>query len=201
MALRPDYISVDDMRAQARIDDVDDDAELALAITSASRAVDRYCNRQFGLAETPTARAYTAWWNPDIDAWQVDLFDLSTDDIVVTAGEITITAAGYRLGPLNAEADGLPYTELVFTSAAEATPSCAEGDVVVTGVWGWLTIPDPVKQATKLQAARFVKRRDAPFGIAGSVDLGSEMRLLSKLDPDVAVALAGPNLCRPRLVG
>jgi hypothetical protein len=41
-----------------------------------------------------------------------------------------------------------------------------------------------------LQASRFYARRDSPYGVAGSPDLGSEVRLLSKVDPDVAVSLA-----------
>jgi hypothetical protein len=36
-----------------------------------------------------------------------------------------------------------------------------------------------------MQASRLLSRRDAPFGIAGSPEMGSEMRLLAKLDPDV----------------
>jgi hypothetical protein len=51
--------------------------------------------------------------------------------------------------------------------------------------------PAPVKLACMLQASRLVKRRDSPFGVAGSPEFGSELRLLSKLDPDVE------NLLRP----
>lgn len=52
-------------------------------------------------------------------------------------------------------------------------------------------VPKPVSIATKLQASRWYKRRDAPFGVAGSPELGSELRLLPKLDPDVEVLLNG----------
>jgi hypothetical protein len=56
-----------------------------------------------------------------------------------------------------------------------------------------------VLAAAKLQCARWNFRRDAPAGVAGSPDQGSEIRLLSRLDPDVAVSLAG--LSRPRRAG
>lgn len=49
------------------------------------------------------------------------------------------------------------------------------------------TIPDSIVMACLLQAGRFYKRRDALFGIAGSPEMGNEMRLLAKLDPDVAL--------------
>jgi hypothetical protein len=52
-------------------------------------------------------------------------------------------------------------------------------------------IPDAVKAACLIQASRFFTRRYAPFGVAGSPDSGSEIRLLAKVDADVAVIL-GP---------
>lgn len=52
-------------------------------------------------------------------------------------------------------------------------------------------VPATVKLATEMQASRWAKRRDAPFGIAGSPEMGSELRLLPKLDPDVEVLLNG----------
>ena len=52
-------------------------------------------------------------------------------------------------------------------------------------------VPASVKLATEMQASRWAKRRDAPFGVAGSPELGSELRLLPKLDPDVEVLLSG----------
>jgi hypothetical protein len=61
--------------------------------------------------------------------------------------------------------------------------------VQVTATWGWTAVPATIKKATLLQASRFYKRRDAPFGVAGSPDMGSEMRLLAKVDPDVEVML------------
>lgn len=51
-------------------------------------------------------------------------------------------------------------------------------------------IPDAVKLACTIQAARFFKRRDAAFGVAGSPELGNELRLLAKLDPDVALLVS-----------
>lgn len=51
-------------------------------------------------------------------------------------------------------------------------------------------IPAGVTQACLLQASRFFARRYSPFGIAGSPENGSELRLLSRVDPDVAVVLA-----------
>jgi len=62
--------------------------------------------------------------------------------------------------------------------------------VITANPWGWSAVPVPVKEATYLQASRFHSRRDSPYGIAGSPDQGSELRLLSRVDPDVAVSLS-----------
>lgn len=61
-------------------------------------------------------------------------------------------------------------------------------------------VPSMVKLATQLQASRWAKRRDAPFGIAGSPEMGSELRLLARLDPDVEILLGGWG-DRPRAGG
>jgi hypothetical protein len=56
-----------------------------------------------------------------------------------------------------------------------------------------------VHTATLLQGGRLYTRRSALFGIAGSPESGSEMRLLSKVDPDVAVMLRGyRRIARPK---
>jgi hypothetical protein len=61
--------------------------------------------------------------------------------------------------------------------------------VKVTALWGWTAVPVAVKQATLLQASRFFSRRHSPYGVAGSPELGSEIRLLARVDPDVGVSL------------
>ena len=114
------------------------------------------------------------------------------DDLSAAAG-LTVTSDGvavtdYTLMPLNAEADGRPYTWIIFGG----TVSTIEGAISLTSTaWGWSAVPASVVQATELQASRFFKRRDAPFGVAGSPDMGSELRLLARLDPDVDVLLTG----------
>lgn len=198
MAWAPDYVTLDEMRDLARIDDLEDDAVMALAIATASRAIDDHTNRQFGLVAGPEARSYMArpdyvggWWVVDIDDLQ------TTTGLAVEVDGATVSE--HRLEPVNAAAEGRPWTRLAFTDDSEAYPSCHPHRVDVTARWGWTAVPDTVKQATLLQASRLTKRRDAPFGVAGSPEIGSELRLLAKVDPDVAVSLRG--YLRPRAVG
>lgn len=189
MAWKPDYATADDLKAYLRIADTVDDAQAALAVTAASRAVDQAADRQFGLVDAPEARVYTARWSRSRCRWVVDV-----DDLMTTAGLVVAVPAGtittYKLQPGNAAAKGRPWTRLLINRESGVQPTDDPDDVTVTARWGWTAVPTTIKEATLLQASRFFKRRDAPFGIAGSPDMGSEMRLLAKVDPDVAVAIA-----------
>lgn len=189
MAWAPDYVEVDDLASYLRVEDVFDDAQMALAITSASRAVDYETNRQFGRTDSTEARTYFA--KPD---WEWGYSYIEIDDLMITGSpEVTIdgdAVTTFVLEPVNASQKGRPWTSIRFTADSEFKPSTFSNEVIVTApYWGWSSIPDTIKQATLFQASRFLKRRDAPFGVAGSPDLGSELRLLSRVDPDVAVAL------------
>lgn len=190
MVWAPDYAQTSDLKSYLRIDDSDDDAQIGLAITAASRAADRYCNRQFGVTDGLEERSYTAAWDRRRRRWVVEIDDLMT----VVGLEITTDAGtidAYQLEPINAEFQTQPWTRVVVDPASAVAPTTDENGVQVTATFGWSAVPTPVKQATLLQASRIFKRRDAPFGVAGSPQEGSELRLLARVDPDVEVAL-GP---------
>lgn len=188
MAWAPDYVSVDDLSDYLRIPDIDDDVQLGLAAAAASRAVDQECARQFGQIAAAEPRIYTARYDHGRYRWVLDIDDLQ--DATGLAVDVDGTAvATFQLEPVNATADGIPWTRILFTPDSEAIPSSSPYRAEVTAKWGWTAVPTIVQQATMLQASRFFTRRNAPFGIAGSPDQGSEMRLLARVDPDVAVIL------------
>lgn len=198
MAWAPDYLTLDDAKTFADNTKGTHDADISVAITAASRSIDDYCNRQFGKVAAAEERLYTAWPDLDRGVWVVDIDDLMTvTNLVVTvAGTVTTT---FRKEPVNAAAESKPWTRLTFDpAAASIVPTGVDFEVSVTGIWGWSSVPVAVTQAARLQVNRFVKRRVAPFGVAGATDDGSPLRLLSRLDPDVQVALRG--YVRPRCV-
>lgn len=192
MAWAPDYVSASDLKSYVRIGDTDDDVQIGLAISAASRAVDRATHRQFGVTASAEDRYYTAFYDEVRLQWVVPIDDVQTSTgLTVAAGvlgsEVTIT--DYRKVPVNAAAEGKPWTELIVGSASATQPTDLEFGVKVHATFGWTAVPSAVKQATLLQASRFLTRRNSPYGIAGSPEVGSELRLLAKLDPDVEVAL------------
>lgn len=192
MAWAPDYVTAAELKAYLRIDDAVDDAQVALAITAASRAVDRHTNRQFGVVAAAEERTYTAEYDKHRARWVVEIDDLMTQTgLVITTEDGTIDV--FSLKPGNAPQAGAPWFRVVVEPESAVKPTCDEDGVTVEALWGWTAVPTAIKQATLLQASRFFTRRNAPFGVAGSPEVGSEMRLLAKVDPDVAVTL-GPYM-------
>lgn len=196
MAWAPDYAEVDDLADFARIPDDVDDVEIALAISAASRAIDLRCHRQFGLVAAPEARYYTPRYDHRRCRWVVEIDDLMTVTglevmaDLADAGTYTLAIDAFALKPVNAQPTGRPWTSFEVLPASANQPVSNRDSVEVTARFGWTTVPDPVKQACLLQAHRFLTRRNAPFGVAGSPADGSELRLQAKVDPDVSVSLA-----------
>jgi hypothetical protein len=203
MPWRPDYITEAELSAFVRVGDDVDDVQVAAAATSASRAIDHHCTdggrigRQFGLVDAPEVRYYTPRWSRRRGVWIIEI-----DDLMTTVGLIVATAAGaiteYDLEPRNAVVKGKPWTRIAIRKTNTVRIEGEDYEFGPTGRWGWTTIPVPVKQAAKLQGSRFLNRRDSPYGIAGSPQQGSELRLLARVDPDVAVSLA--DFVRKKLV-
>ncbi|KWX19887.1 hypothetical protein AFM11_33450 [Mycolicibacterium wolinskyi] len=168
-----------------------DNAELVLAIETASRSVDRICNRQFGKTETLETRYYTARFDRNRRRWIIDVDDFATVDglIAETVGaQYDSEITGYLPAPVNAVLDGKVWTQLVVDPASSAVPDATEHGVRVTATWGWPAIPPTIKLATLIQASRLFSRRHAPFGVAGNPEVG-QLRLLERLDPDVAISV------------
>jgi len=194
MTITNGYATRNQVKAALRIgtaDTIDDDL-IDNCVGAASRLIDGYCNRRFWSAGTVT-RVYQA----------EDSFYCSIDDIAGTAitlrtssfadgnFDVTWTATDYQLEPLNGNLDGLTWSYDKIRAIGDylfPTVNANYGEqalVQVTAVFGWPAIPEPVTQATIIQASRIFKRYDSPLGVAGFGDLGA-IRVSRYLDPDMA---------------
>lgn len=193
MPLRTDYCTPAELKAWLRIGDAGDDLLVADAITAVSRVIDGHCNRPFGNITTAATRYYT-WDTTKEEGRQLLLIDdvYTVTDLAVTVdtdgdgdGDVTIVSGtDFDLWPRNAAADEMPWFGIMMRpSSATWLPRYASG-IAVTARFGWATVPVPVKQATIILAAERFARRNAPFGVAGSPEIGSEIRLLRAIDPD-----------------
>lgn len=194
MAWKPDYVTAAELKTYLRISGSSDDTLIGVCVTSASRAVDHACGRQFGKLAAAAPFLYQ-WDGRCIDGYAA----LPVDDLMVTTN-LAVEADGtaltvdtdYVLWPYDAPTKGKPWTHLLRVAGGEGWPviggwPATQGALVeVTAIFGWTAVPAEVKQATYLQAARLYAARNAPYGIAGSPDQGSELRLLERLDPNAA---------------
>lgn len=176
--------------------DTGDDTLLELAVETASRWIDHYTGRRFWIDVAVVARTYTATTYNLLDVDPISTLTglvVKTDDNDDGTYETTWTiGTDFRAAPANAAANGVPWNQLVAIGSRTfptATSRRFPG-VEVTAKGGWPAAPpSDIKQACLLQSARLWKRKDAPFGVAGSADFG-EMRLLSALDPTVTDLLS-----------
>ncbi len=205
MAITNGYTTLATMRALFRIATVDatEDGLIESAVTASSRAIDTHCNRKFWLDPSATMRVYSpvgsstpAWsgsgrTSRDLEVHDIATltgfavdFDLDGDGVFETA----VDPATFWTLPLNAIVDGDPIKWLRRKLAGWPWQ---EASVRVTAKHGWAAVPSVVRQACEIQAHRLYKRRDAAFGVTGSPEVGGELRLLERLDPDVQVMLSG----------
>lgn len=193
MTWQPDYITTAQLKSYLRIPDTVDDTELGFAITAASRAIDHATNRQFGQVSPVEARVYSARYDRSWSRWVVDTDDISSATGLLVAVDdnddqvFDKSITDFRLAPVNEDEKGRPWTQIVLNADSATMPTATRASVQVTALWGWAAVPTAIKEAALVQSARFFYRREAPFGIAGSPTVGSELRLLAVVDPDVAV--------------
>ena len=176
----PEYITLVDLKDVVDVDDTADDVYLSLLPSAVSRAVDRATLRQFGQVSTVEERTYRTTYSRSRGSWRAIIDDLQDETGLV------VPNTSYSFGPDNADKLGKPWTYVDFTEDP-AGDRC--GYLSMTALWGWSAVPDAVSLASFLQANRWSSRKDSPFGIAGSPDQGTELRLLARVDPDVAVSL------------
>lgn len=180
MAWEPDYVTAAELKSYMQDTSTADDALYALWATTASRAVDNYCHRQFGSVSAEAREYETTYWR-HLGKYVAYIDDLQTVTGLEVLDENGDEITDYSLMPVNALKKGKPYERI-------AVDVC--GPLTITAPWGWTAVPSPAKVASRLQGARFAVRKSSPFGVAGSPDQGNEIRLLAQLDPDLKTALA-----------
>jgi hypothetical protein len=195
MTITNGYATRNQVKAALRIGTADtlDDDLIDNCVGAASRLIDGYCNRRFWQSGTAEARIFQA----------EDSFYCSIDDIAGTAltlksstqadgtFDLTWSRSDYQLEPLNGNLDGLTWSYDKIRAVGDylfPTVNANYGEqalVQVTAIFGWPAVPEPVTQATIIQASRIFKRYDSPLGVVGFGDLG-QIRVSRYLDPDMA---------------
>lgn len=163
MALGDPYAVPADL--ELRLDTTDDGTFPAL-LEAASRAVEGFCGRQFNKTTVATARRFRA----------VDPARLPVDDFHTTTGlAVAVDGVAWVLadvdprpwdGVVNGQT-GWPYFDLFAVD--RYWPNKRRPTVSVTAQWGWVAVPEAIKQATLDVAAVMVAGSGGSSGAVRSM--------------------------------
>lgn len=183
MAIVNPYATLEDLKARLDIENTDMDAILEQIIEAASRQVDGWCRRTF--TDGDAVRSLTA----DSGCLMIlpeDLFEITS--IAVDRDGDGVYETPWETTDVDTQPYPGPY-QVLRPRNGKSFPTHRYA-VQVTGLWGFGgDVPPAIREATLLQAARLYKRKDAPFGIAGTADHG-QLQTISKIDPDVKELIA-----------
>ena len=170
-------------------------------IEAVSRWIDAYCGRIFYTTSSET-RVYTP---------TTPLLTVTDDIATITSVKIdtgsraygtTLAATDYDTIPFNTASTVMPIMGLKITpNGTQRFYPSIEKSVQVVGTFGvpaactWL---EQVREACEIQCARIYKRKDAPFGVIGTGQLG-QVSVIEGLDSDVKAMLDYPlrRMVRP----
>jgi len=199
MAITNGYATLADFQAWAGVTSptAAEDSRGEMAVMAASRMVDEHTGRFFWTASAVTK--YATPVAPDLLLVDdlVSVTTLKTDDDGDGVFETTWAAStDFYLAPRN---NAVAYPVRPFWEVAVAPGGRyafipgRRWHVQIVGTWGWAAVPEMVKLATLIQATRLYKRKDAPFGAAGSSQIAGPILMKGDepMDGDAVRLLAG----------
>lgn len=185
------YVTTAEMKTILNLTGSTYDAELDLAVSAASRGIDARTGRRFSADTSASSRTFYTLSPAFLTVG--DFLELSSVSWLYN-GALTDFKAELALVPSPPLKAGPPWGALrtvpdnTTGTGLTALPS-SSSTITVTAKWGWPAVPDAVKQAARILAARYFRRpREAAFGVAG-LGVDSSAVYVSKYDPDVDALL------------
>lgn len=183
MAITNGYATLSQLKTYLSTSTTNEDSRMESAIESASRAIDAECRRVF-------------YSFSDVRYYQAEASDyIALPDDVLTITElacdrgnrnyVTLSVTDYELEPGHT-----PYTSIHQSPTSRQPFPTNRRGIRITGTFGHNTTgsyPDAINQACLILAVRFLKRRDAAFGVIGTPELGYT-RIQAK-DPEVRMLI------------
>lgn len=176
MTITNGLCTLNDVKTAMRITDSLDDTSLELAVETASRQIEAYCNRRFTADSVATPRVYAA-----TGPWLLDIDDIwSTSGLIIATGTTAGTyptvwqSSDYQLEPLNGilNAQAWPYTRIRAIASQTFPIYAGQALVQVTAKWGWASVPVAVRTAAIRQSQHIFTSRDLPLGATAFGETG-----------------------------
>lgn len=187
MAIGDNYITTQELKDYMSIQTGQYDARITSVCAAVSRDVEDWCHRQFNQETAATARKYRpvgyALSMVD-DFYTTSGLIIATDDDDDGVFETTWTTADYELRPLNGMMNGRtgwPYWQIGAAGFSKRFHSTRHANVQVTAMWGWTSVPTPVKEACLMLGADTFQVKDTRLGIAGADQFGTIVRVRDSL--------------------
>lgn len=177
-----DYATIEELKQRLGLSDTIDDAQFAIAVSGASRAIEGATGRYFWKgADTRTYVPESIWMQTVDDL--VSVTTLKTDQDGDGVYETTWNAStDYELAlgdwsyNVSASGEQRPYTQIRVISGGRLFPFTwaftRQDRIQVAGTFGWPAIPVAVRQVCLQLAAELFRMKDAPFGVVSFADLG-----------------------------
>lgn len=195
MTVTTTYVSADQLKSSRSLTGNFQDEDVTAALAATSRAIDKICHRRFWLdADNTSVRYYTAdqrdWLEID------DLVNLNTVAVDLD-GSLTYATpwtanTNFFLEPLNAAADGEPWTSLRVNPNGGSWLPCYRWNQIrgvrVTGQFGWAEVPDAIVQATTIIAGRVLQAARTPSGV---MVIGDQAMRIARMDSNIMALLQG----------
>lgn len=187
MALGDAYLTVDEFKTRSRSSSSTNDDAIEAVLESASRSIDGYCGREFNKSAAAESRVFECWnghrgypgrWTDNSYAPCLEVGDVVSVASIAsgdgTGAYPTVWDADtYALLPRSAAAKGFPYSEIGPPVGRWSGWPITSYGVQVVGIFGWPSVPAPVKEVCFLMANRLKSLFDAPFGVSGGGEMGS----------------------------
>ncbi len=197
------YLELEELKKSLTLDGTSfADLDIQLAILASRESIEDHTGRRFRTTTSDEVRYFTPdnWGDGRyVDGEFVGYYSnayLEVGDLSAAPTEVAVDIADdgtyeqvwvhgtdYWLEPYNNLLDGKPYDRLVLRSTGGRSFPGYAHSVRITGKWGWVPTPASVKLAAKLLSTRWVKRREAPFGVTGIGPDGEVVRI--EVDSDV----------------
>ena len=185
------YADTDDIKKALaiQVSDPADDELIHEIAEAASRMIDEYCGQFF------YSTAGTAYYTPPLHKIvETDPFtavtSIATDEDGDGVYETVWQAGDYYTQPYNAAMFGKPYTAIqVAPDGDQVFSPSIDKSVKLVATFGWASVPKAVQQACIIAATTLYEGRKAPFGIVGSSEQGTVLRLSNRLHPEAALLL------------
>jgi len=158
------------------------DTTLTARILGSSSAINRFCHRQFGRAETASTRTFPVGiYGVDVhDFW--DATGLTVTPFLGQTAGVPWDISTLILEPRDGVVDqvpGWPYRRICYPYGWLGGGLMAFAGITTAAVfakWGWTAIPEDVITANLMLASMDVAAKGAPFGVAGFGDYAIRIR-------------------------